>query len=40
VQIHVPTAADTVSRLDRTLGDGVEGAIRWHHRRRLRRVGW
>jgi phosphatidylserine/phosphatidylglycerophosphate/cardiolipin synthase-like enzyme len=40
VQVHVPTAADTVSRLDRTLGDGVEGAIRWHHRRRLRRVGW
>jgi phosphatidylserine/phosphatidylglycerophosphate/cardiolipin synthase-like enzyme len=40
VQIHVPAAADTVARLDRALGDGLEGAIRWHHRRRLRRVGW
>jgi phosphatidylserine/phosphatidylglycerophosphate/cardiolipin synthase-like enzyme len=40
VQIHVPAASDAVTRLDRALGDRLEGAIRGHHRRRLRRLGW
>jgi phosphatidylserine/phosphatidylglycerophosphate/cardiolipin synthase-like enzyme len=35
-----PTLEDSVSRLDRTLGDGLEAGIRRHHRRRLTRVGW
>jgi phosphatidylserine/phosphatidylglycerophosphate/cardiolipin synthase-like enzyme len=38
--IRVPAPAETVARLDRTLGDGLEAAIRWHHRHRLRRAGW
>lgn len=31
---------DLVYRIDKGLGDGLERAIRAHHRRRLRRIGW
>ena len=29
-----------IDRIDRTIGAGIERAVRGHHRRRLRRVGW
>jgi phosphatidylserine/phosphatidylglycerophosphate/cardiolipin synthase-like enzyme len=31
---------DLVARLDTALGNGIEGLVRRHHRRRLARVGW
>jgi phosphatidylserine/phosphatidylglycerophosphate/cardiolipin synthase-like enzyme len=31
---------DRIGRLDAALGDGIEAAVRAHHRRRLRRIGW
>src|SRR3954452_14209519 len=31
---------ETAARLDARIGDGVEHAIRAHHRRRLGRIGW
>jgi phosphatidylserine/phosphatidylglycerophosphate/cardiolipin synthase-like enzyme len=40
VAIHLPPVGDTISRVDSTLGDGLEASVRWHHRRRLRRAGW
>jgi phosphatidylserine/phosphatidylglycerophosphate/cardiolipin synthase-like enzyme len=30
---------DAAFRIDRTVGDGVARAVRWHHARRLRRIG-
>ncbi len=31
---------DTAARIDARIGDGVEFAVRAHHRRRLRKTGW
>jgi phosphatidylserine/phosphatidylglycerophosphate/cardiolipin synthase-like enzyme len=32
--------ASATDRIDRVIGDGIEQAMRNHHRRRLRRLGW
>ena len=34
------TCAVDLKRVDQTLGEGLERAVRAHHRRRLRRLGW
>jgi len=36
----VPRALPLLPRVDRTLGQAVDGAVRVHHRRRLQRVDW
>jgi phosphatidylserine/phosphatidylglycerophosphate/cardiolipin synthase-like enzyme len=36
----VSTLSRSIGRVDAHLGDGIERAVRAHHRRRLQRVGW
>lgn len=40
-RLHPPSGVvDALERVDAVVGDAVERAVREHHRRRLRRVGW